>query len=918
MDTMSESESVAILRLKQRRRRNIRGTLREARLVVPVMLSLLLYASSFYSYLLFHTLAEFFAIGVAMLLFAVAWNTYKHSQNHFLMFLACGYFWIACLNIVHALSYQGMNIIEHGGANISTQFWIVPRYLEAFMLLAAPLFIRHTFRHKLLFPALGVAAVGVSLLILSGRFPDGYVEGQGLTRFKVVSEYIIILLMGVALLHLGMRRRALSALVYYLVSASIILTMCAELSFTLYNSVFDLANLAGHLFKLFSYWLLFVVVVETTLVSPYESLKTESDYRITAQQALRGANRALRTISLCNEIMVHAEDESRLLQQVCDVIVDTGGYRLAWAGYREEDETMRIRVVARAGVEAEFLDNPELSWKALERRGFPPGRAIREAEGIVVQDIFSDPSCEYCREDAERYGFSSLIALPLLKDAQAFGVLTIYAADTHTFSVEEVDLLSELADDLAYGIATLRERRENERLTLAILETEERFRNLSEQSLVGVYLIQDKQFKYVNPRFAEIAGYAVEEIIGRLGPRDLVTERDWPTVRENLRRRFAGEVATMNYEFQLLRKDGQAVDVEVYGSSTLLQGKPAIIGSLLDISARKRGERELRASENRLRTIIEAEPECVKLVDPEGRFQEVNPAGLAMLEAGSDGQVLGRRVIDFVVEQDRQSFLKSAEQVFQGDTARFQCRIQGLKGTRRYVETHAVPLREDGRVVAMLAVTRDITRQKHAERMMQESTHEMEHFLTQTIEAVAMTAEKRDPYTAGHQRRVAELAMAIATAMGLDDYRIKGIRLGGVIHDIGKIYIPAEILNRPGRLNKGEFEIIKTHPEVGYEILKDVHFPWPVHEMILQHHERIDGSGYPRGLKGDEITLEARILAVADVVEAVTSHRPYRPAHGLDKALQIIEEGAGTLFDPEIVVVCRRLFDQQAFRFAAA
>ena len=158
--------------------------------------------------------------------------------------------------------------------------------------------------------------------------------------------------------------------------------------------------------------------------------------------------------------------------------------------------------------------------------------------------------------------------------------------------------------------------------------------------------------------------------------------------------------------------------------------------------------------------------------------------------------------------------------------------------------------------------------------------------LLQTIRALALTVEKRDPYTAGHQERVSRLASAIASAMGMPPEQVEGIRLGGIIHDIGKIYIPAEILNRPGRLTNTEFAIIKTHPEVGHDIMKDVHFPWPVQEMILQHHERLDGSGYPHGLKGEEILLEARILAVADVVEAISSHRPYRPSRGIEAAVE--------------------------------
>ncbi len=185
--------------------------------------------------------------------------------------------------------------------------------------------------------------------------------------------------------------------------------------------------------------------------------------------------------------------------------------------------------------------------------------------------------------------------------------------------------------------------------------------------------------------------------------------------------------------------------------------------------------------------------------------------------------------------------------------------------------------------------------------------------MLQTIEAVSITLEKRDPYTAGHQHRVVQLATTIAEAMGFNKQRIQGLRLAALVHDVGKINVPAEILNRPGRLTESEYGIIKSHPEVGYDILKGVEFDWPIADIVLQHHERCDGSGYPNGLTCKQIVPEARILAVADVVEAITSHRPYRPALGLDVALEELEKGRGTLYSEEVVDVCLHLFREKNF-----
>lgn len=190
--------------------------------------------------------------------------------------------------------------------------------------------------------------------------------------------------------------------------------------------------------------------------------------------------------------------------------------------------------------------------------------------------------------------------------------------------------------------------------------------------------------------------------------------------------------------------------------------------------------------------------------------------------------------------------------------------------------------------------------------------------LEETIQAISMTIEKRDPYTAGHQWRVSLMATEIAAEMGMDATAIEGLRLGSMVHDIGKISIPVEILTRPGSLSDLEFTMIKGHAQVGGEIMQQVHFPWPVAEMILQHHERMDGSGYPGGLKGEEILPEARVIAVADVLEAMASHRPYRPALGLDIALAEIRRGAGSIYDADVAAACLRLFEERGYSMPKA
>jgi len=199
-------------------------------------------------------------------------------------------------------------------------------------------------------------------------------------------------------------------------------------------------------------------------------------------------------------------------------------------------------------------------------------------------------------------------------------------------------------------------------------------------------------------------------------------------------------------------------------------------------------------------------------------------------------------------------------------------------------------------------------------RSLQESESRLKKNLLETVSAVSAIVELRDPYTAGHQRRVAHIAEAIAGDLGLSEQQIEGLILAAVVHDVGKINVPTEILSKPGLLNEPEFSLIKEHPESGYEILKGIDFPWPIAQIVRQHHERLDGSGYLRGLRGDEILLEARILSVADVIEAMASHRPYRPGLGIETALEEIEKNRGTLFDSDVVDAALRLFREKGYR----
>ncbi len=376
------------------------------------------------------------------------------------------------------------------------------------------------------------------------------------------------------------------------------------------------------------------------------------------RRALQRLNRTLTTLSRGNEVLVRAASEPELLREMCQVIVETGGYRMAWIGIAEHDAAKSVTLAASAGEVGNYLDKAQITWADQPRGRGMVGRAIRSGEPQTSQDIVADPAMTPWRDDARKHGFASSVALPLKDQSGVFGVLTMYSPDANAFDTDELKLLRELAEDLAFGIRSLREHVAHEAL--------------------------DKRWR-------------------------------------------------------------------------------------------------------------------------------------ASLEA--------------------------------------------------------------------------------------------------TVGAIASTVETRDPYTAGHQQRTARLAVAIASQLGLPERQIHGLYLAGIIHDVGKIDVPAEILSKPGKLTDLQYQLIQAHAEAGYAIIKGVDFPWPIAEMVRQHHERLDGSGYPHGLKADAILTEAKILAVADVVEAMMSHRPYRASLGIDAALAEIEEGKGRLYDPAAVEACVMLFREQKFDF---
>jgi PAS domain S-box-containing protein/putative nucleotidyltransferase with HDIG domain len=363
----------------------------------------------------------------------------------------------------------------------------------------------------------------------------------------------------------------------------------------------------------------------------------------------------------------------------------------------------------------------------------------------------------------------------------------------------------------------------------------------------------------------------------------------------------------------MIRKDGEEVWAELSSHPIKLLGRTLVLGIARDITEQRRSEESLKKSETKYRALFECANDAVFLMDLKENTKMVNQRAAAML-GYTIPELLGMSFNDIVTFTGYQDARSRITEIMGEAPLELHERIFRRKdGSEIPVEINLSLLRDDnGKPLYIQRIVRDISARKKYVSDLQQSAEKLRLALEGVIKAVAATVEQRDPYTAGHQKRVAELARAIAAEMSFSTDQIEAVYMAGVIHDIGKISVPAEILSRPGALSDAEFSLIKLHAKIGYDILKDIEFPWPITQIIYQHHERLDGSGYPQGLRGEAILVEARILAVADVVEAMASHRPYRPARGLESAfLEISKEDC---YDRDVAAACLRLFTEKKYQ----
>ena len=580
----------------------------------------------------------------------------------------------------------------------------------------------------------------------------------------------------------------------------------------------------------------------------------------------------------------------------------------------EEDRSLRVLILEDSTRDAQLVARAMNT----NGRGIEVDLALERGR---FEELISSSAYDVILADFSMPGFDALAALAM---AQAASPFTPFICVSGTIGEETtVELLKQGAADVVLKDKLARLPFAVERAMVeaanrqALRESEERFASLFIEAPLGYQALDEEgRFLDVNTAWLEALGYAREEVVGKRFEEFLA-----PEFVEAFREHFETFKArgAIDSRFEMIHRNGENRVIAFHGRvGHRPDGSFAQTHCLLtDITESRRAEDALRQSEAKLRALIDALPDLVWLKDLQGAYLSCNPRFERFFGAAEE-EIVGKTDYEFVDADLADSFRRNDEAAMAtaAPTMNVEEVVFAADGHSEVLETIKAPVStSDGRLIGVLGVGRDITERRQAQEEVRLHAEQLQRTVKGAVLAMSHMVESRDPYTAGHERRVGELATAIGTEMGMAGRKLDALGLAGVIHDIGKIAVPAEILSKPGRLSEIEFSLIKAHPETGFDILADVDFGAPVAEMVLQHHERLDGSGYPRGLKGEEILPEARILAVADVVEAMSSHRPYRAALGMEVALAEVREHAGVRFDAAVVAACVHLIEDKGFVF---
>lgn len=540
-------------------------------------------------------------------------------------------------------------------------------------------------------------------------------------------------------------------------------------------------------------------------------------------------------------------------------------------------------------------------------------------QGLSIGNV---PDLVRWREFLQRQGIVNRVVLPLRSHGHLEAIVVLYASGLTAIDDEQLRLLQEVVDEMGFALDNFTRQAQFAETEKQASLLELRFQEVFKASPVPMQImgLHDRRINAINDAHQRWLGYSLA---------DIQTEEAWFKViypehleRDEIRqhwehalaRAISGETVR-SPDVTLRCKDGG----RRYGWGQMrVVGDDAIV-AWTDLTEIRNSERALLESERRFRTLVE-QTVTAMFVRRDGRFIYINPR-FAEISGWQAEDLIGKSVLDFTV-QDSENIAQIRQawaELHQSRNASLSYNVPFRRADGQIIQlglTTKIITWDDGQP-ATIVLAADITEKKRAEQQIAAYVQQLEGAMRGTLQAVSTMVEMRDPYTAGHERRVGLIASAIARELGWNEELCRNLELLGLVHDIGKISIPSEILTKPTRLSPLEMEMMKGHAQAGYEILKDVPFAVPVAEIIRQHHERMDGSGYPQGLTGDRILPEARVLAVADVLESMASHRPYRPALGLEVALAEVEKNRGKLYAPEVVDAAIRLVREKGYLLPA-
>jgi PAS domain S-box-containing protein len=628
-----------------------------------------------------------------------------------------------------------------------------------------------------------------------------------------------------------------------------------------------------------------------------------------AEAALRQSERELTIRNRIANIFLTVMDDT-IYEAVLDVVLDAVDSKCGIFGYIEENGTlvvpsMTLQLWDQCQVDQKQIVFPQETWgNSIWPRAIREGRTLFSNQPSILTPQ-GHITIERCMTTPIRY-FDKVI-----------GILTVVNKETD-YDDQDIRCLEMISNTIApilnARLQNNRQERDRQWAEEALCLAANKWRTTFDAIGDAVCLLDPEgrilqcnqaMMKLTRKSFNTILEHPCWEVLhGASHPRT-----DCPFLRMKQTRQR--EESIISFQKRWFK---ETVDPILDEAGVLIGG----VHQTTDITSAKNAEAAMRENEERFRAIFDQAAVGVALVETStGRFLKINQKYCDIVGRTPD-EMTATTYKAISHPDDLQAVIDNTQKLRNGLIRSFtmEKRYCHKDGSPVWVNLTVSAMREFGAPSPYhIAVVQDITQRRQAEFEVREGLDKLHEALSGTVGALANTVETKDPYTAGHQRRVAQLACAIARKMGLPPDDIEGMQVLSFLHDIGKIAVPAEILSRPGKISNIEFNLIRTHPEAGYNILKDIEFPWPVAQAVLQHHERLDGSGYPAGLTDKDIIREARILAVADVVEAMASHRPYRPALGIEAALCEIVKHQGKLFDPHVVAACMQLFREKDFTF---